>query len=283
MPSRSFIQLLRSILQRALIVFRRRPWTHYVLRLFSFLYQKLFRGRPRSNTQDHSLRPELRPTVPRAFVQTGGNGVTLASCTPLGIGSTSDEVEPRSTFADAPHTIELPGDRMSLYEDTNHSPQDCHHHQSHDDASVTSLDVHADPIDNLRTLGPRRDYLSSASSLHHLPSSPHRSNASPPPRSPSVMSRRSGGSNSSAGLYRWHEGATPRPRTPHCGNASSAFSSVISLVPHSVIARPDSRLVAPPRDDHLPGSPTLVTELGTFRLAEMTSHEMRRYQKNNFK
>ncbi|KAL4071434.1 hypothetical protein V8B97DRAFT_469582 [Scleroderma yunnanense] len=124
----------------------------------------------------------------------------------------------------------------------------------------------------------RRSHLSPSPSLHHLPGSPHLSNISLASRSPSAMSRRSRRSNRSVGSYRRHEGATPRAtpraRSPHHHIVNSGVSSVTSLAsPSVVVVQPDGTLVAIPGNDE-----------GEYpRFAQMTSHNVSRYQKNCFR
>jgi len=182
-----------------------------------------------------------------------------------------------------PQPLTRTSPQIHLSEQTNRDPQDYPqlHHRYHHDTSVTSLDLPVDSTDGLHTLGPSCDHPSPSPSLHRLPSWPHTTNMPPPPRSPSVVSLQSRRSSRSARLYCRHEGATPRPRSPHHRNVPSAAGIATSLAPHSVTARPDSRLIASPGDDNFPGSPTVVAEGPPF--LHITSHDVRRYQKNCFK
>ena len=310
MLSQRLIQLLRFLLQRALLVFRKRSWIYLFLRPFASLHQKLFRGRPRSSTQSDGSQQELRrSTIPRTFARAGGDGVPLASCVPQSIGSTSGNAEPPS-FTDMPYGehdeshqksprssvwtasgpsneakaaetssgphIHLPTDTISLSELTNHDIQDC--------PSVTSLDVPANSIDGLRTLGPSHDPLSSSLS-NHLPDSPYMTNESLPSRSLGAMSHRNGVSNRSVRSYCRHEGAIPRPLSPHSCDVRSVARSVISLAVHSRTAKPDSRPVSLPGGaNNPPGSPAFVAEQPSGpRLAPITSLDVMRHRVKYFR
>ncbi|KAL4071436.1 hypothetical protein V8B97DRAFT_1963423 [Scleroderma yunnanense] len=163
--------------------------------------------------------------------------------------------------------------------------------EDHQATSSTTLDAPADPTDGPLNLALTHPHLRRSRPLLHLHSTPHPTDTSLPPRSPSTTSFRSMRTNksvmsfhslASAGRasYHRHQGATPHVRSPSPYNHHSAANSVISLSPR-VIAQPGGGLIASPTNDNQPSDPTFPNEFPRF--AQMTSTDVRRYQKDCFR
>ncbi|KAL4071433.1 hypothetical protein V8B97DRAFT_469435 [Scleroderma yunnanense] len=249
------VRLLRSLLQKLLAVSRKNPWTCFLPRLLSLFHQN-FGARSRLSTQGNKPQRQLC-------------GTTHASYVPPNIGSTSGNVESPS-LTDMPYAVGYE-DLHQKFPRPSVGSTSGPFSQGNTGCSRTtpaiSLEIPVNPINGPRNLGPNRDHLSPSSSLHHLPGSPHTTNMLLSPRSPSVTSHQSGGSNRSVRSYRQHEGATPRVRSPHHYSVYSATGSATSLAsPSVVVAQPDGKLVAIPGNDE-----------GEYPLfAEMTSRQVSR-------
>jgi len=212
------------------------------------------------------------------------------------VGQTLDPVQHESSGAllqpCAPRTGRHPHfspDVVNSRESIHHSPEGPHLHHHHD-TFLTTSDAPTDPTYGSLNFAQASRYLGSSQSLYCAHSTPRTIDTSLPP-SPSVASFRSVGTHrsvksfsslASAGRasYRRHEGTTPHARSLHPYDNHSAANSHSSLSPRIVI-EPGGGLIASPKDNNEPGDPIPYTECPRF--AQMTSGDVRRYQKNCFR
>jgi len=177
-------------------------------------------------------------------------------------------------------------DVVNSRESIHHNPEGPHLHHHHD-TFLTTSDAPIDPTYGPLNFTQANRYLSSSQSLHnYAPSTPRTIDTSCSVASlwsvGTHRSVKSFNSLASAGRasYRRHEGTTPHARSLHPYDNHSAANSHSSLSPRIVI-EPGGGLIATPKDNNEPGDPIPYTECPRF--AQMTSGDVRRYQKSCFR
>lgn len=212
------------------------------------------------------------------------------------VGQTHDPVHHESTGAllqpRVPRTGRHPHfspDGVNSRDPMYPSPEDPHldpHHVTF----LTTPDAPTDPTHGPLNFAQPSRHLGSSQPQYYAPSTPRTIDTCLSP-SPSAASLRSVGTHrsvksfsslASAGRasYRHHAGTTPHVRSSHPYDNHSAANSLHSLSPRIVLP-PGGGLIATPGDNNEPGEPIPYTELPRF--AQITSSDVRRYQKNCFR